>query len=135
MKSFGLGECVVLSMVDHLHNKNHEVYLDNYFTSIPLLEHLKNVGVRACGTIKANRKFLPTRLKQDNTTQKGDFYYHVANDIVFYKRMDNKPVPVVSNFHGANTAKVCRRLRDCSEKEFDCSLAVKEYNMYITESI
>ena len=57
MKSFGLGECVVLSMVDHLHNKNHEVYLDNYFTSIPLLEHLKNVGVRACSTIKANRKF------------------------------------------------------------------------------
>ena len=45
MKSFGLGERLVLSMVDHLHNKNHEVYLDNYSTSIPLLEHLKNVGV------------------------------------------------------------------------------------------
>ena len=69
MKPFGLGERIVLSMVDHLHNKNHEVYLDNYFTSVPLLEHLKNVGVRACGTIKAYRKFLATHLKQDKTMQ------------------------------------------------------------------
>ena len=57
MKSLGLGEHVVLSMVDHLCNKNHEMYLDNYFTSIPLPEHLKNVGVNGCCTIKANRKF------------------------------------------------------------------------------
>ena len=33
MKTFELGERVVLSMVDHLHNKNHEVYLYNCFTS------------------------------------------------------------------------------------------------------
>ena len=52
MKSFGLGESVILSMADHLHNKNHEVYLGNYFTSIALLEHLKNTGVRACGGAK-----------------------------------------------------------------------------------
>ena len=85
MKSFGLGECVVLSMLDHLQNKNHEVYLDNYFTSILLLEHLENVGVRACGTIKAIRKCLPTHQKQDKTMQRGDFDYCVASDIVFYK--------------------------------------------------
>ena len=57
----------------------------NYFTSIPLLEHLKNVGVCACGTIKANRKFSPTHPKQDKTMQRGYFDYRVANDIVFYK--------------------------------------------------
>ena len=83
MKTFELGERVVLSMVDHLYNKNHEVYLDNYFTSIPLLEHLNNVGVRACGTIKPNRKFLSTHLKQDKTMQRGYFDYRAANDIVF----------------------------------------------------
>ena len=65
MKSFVLKERVVLNMGDHLHNRNHEVYMDNYVTTVPLLEHLKNVGLHACGTIKANRKFLPTHLKQD----------------------------------------------------------------------
>ena len=131
MKSFGLGERVVSSMVDHLHNKNHGVYLDNYFTSIPLLEHLKNVGVRACGTVKANRKVLPTHLKQDKIMQSGYFDNRVANDIIFHKWMDNKPVTVVSNIHGTDTAKVSRRLRDGSKKEFDCPLVVKEYNMYM----
>ena len=29
MNSFGLGKGVVLSMLDHLHNKSHEVYLYN----------------------------------------------------------------------------------------------------------
>ena len=45
--------------------------------------------------------------------------------------MDNKPVTVVSNFHGTDTAKVSRSLRDGSKKEFDCPLAVKEYIMYM----
>ena len=30
MKCFGLGKRVVLSMVDHLHNRNHKVYVENY---------------------------------------------------------------------------------------------------------
>ena len=63
--------------------------------------------------------------------QRDDFDYRVANDIVFYKWMDNKPITVVSNFHGTDTAKVSRRLRDNSKKEFDCPLAAKEYNMYM----
>ena len=45
--------------------------------------------------------------------------------------MDKKPVTVVSNIHGTDTAKVSRRLRDGSKKEFNCPLAVKEYNMYM----
>ena len=131
MKTFGLGERVVLSMIDHLHNKNHKVYLNNYFTSIPLLEHLKNVGVCACGTIKANRKFLPTHLKQDKTMQRGDFDYRATNDIVSHNWIDNKPVTVVSNFHGTDRAKFSRKLRDGSKKIFDCPLAIKGYNMYM----
>ena len=63
--------------------------------------------------------------------QRGDFDYCVANDIVFYKCMDNKPVTVVSNFHETDRAKVSIRLRDGSKKKFDCPLAVKEYNRYM----
>ena len=45
--------------------------------------------------------------------------------------MDNKPVTIVPNFHGTDTSNVSRRLRDGSKKEFDCPLAVKEYNRYM----
>lgn len=52
LKSFGLGERVVLKLVDHFHHKDYEVYNYNYFTSITLLSNLQTVGVRACGTCK-----------------------------------------------------------------------------------
>ena len=38
---FGLGEQVVQTMVSDILNKNHEVYFDNFFTSVPLMEYLK----------------------------------------------------------------------------------------------
>ena len=74
---------------------------------------------------------MENKTKQDKTMQRSDFDYHVANGIVFYKWIGNKSVTVVSNFHWTDTAKVSRRLRDGSRKEFDCPLAVKEYNMYM----
>ena len=74
-KSFGLGELVVLNLVNHLHYRDHEIYIDNYFTLLPLLEHLKKVGIRACGTIKGNRKFAPSNLQRDKSMARGDYSY------------------------------------------------------------
>ena len=54
---FRLGETVVSTMVDDLHDKHHQVYFDNYFSSVPVMEYLKTKGVDACGTIRSNRKF------------------------------------------------------------------------------
>ena len=68
-------------MESQLHKK-HEVYFSNYLISIPLLKHLKNVGVRACVTIKANRKFLPTYLKQGKTMLESDFDYRVSCTVI-----------------------------------------------------
>ena len=84
LKSFGLGERVVLKLFDHLHHKDHEVYIDNYFTSIPF-SLLQTLGVRACGTIKGNRKYIPTNLQRDKTMARGDFDYRVAGDISYFK--------------------------------------------------
>jgi hypothetical protein len=41
-------------------NKN---YCDNFFTSIPLFSDLLMEGIYACGTIRANRKGVPSDLK------------------------------------------------------------------------
>ena len=75
---------MVLSIESQLHKK-HEVYFSNYLISIPLLKHLKNVGVRACVTIKANRKFLPTYLKQGKARLESDFDCRVPCLIIVYR--------------------------------------------------
>ena len=33
------------------HKKHHEFYFDNFFTSVPLMEYLKENGVKAAGTV------------------------------------------------------------------------------------
>ena len=36
--------------------KNHVVYMDNFFTSIPLFHDLKeNMKIYSCGTVRSNR--------------------------------------------------------------------------------
>ncbi|XP_037790693.1 piggyBac transposable element-derived protein 3-like [Penaeus monodon] len=38
-------------------NKNHKLYIDNWFTSKPLVEHLATRGIWICGTIQARRSW------------------------------------------------------------------------------
>ena len=52
---FGLGEQVVHTMVFDL-LKNHEVYFNSFFTSVPLMKYLKENGVNAAGTVRLNCK-------------------------------------------------------------------------------
>ena len=74
----GLGEQVIKTMTMDLHDKNHQVYFDNYFTSVPLLEYLKENGVDACGTVRAVRKALPVGLESD--LDRGEADYRVSKD-------------------------------------------------------
>ena len=50
---FGLGGKVVVNMCKDVYGKNHEVYFDKYFSSIALMEYLKE-KVWAGGTIRPN---------------------------------------------------------------------------------
>lgn len=48
----------VISLLSPLANKNHICFMDNYYTSIPLLLQLERMGIKAAGTIRTNRKGL-----------------------------------------------------------------------------
>ena len=97
--AFGLGEQVVQTMTEDLAGKNHEVYFDNFFTSIPLMEYLKENGINAAGTVRMNRKALPVGMEEG--LERGESDHRVSKDgVTVFKWQDNKPVFVVSNFHG-----------------------------------
>ena len=129
---FGLSEKVVSTMVDDLHDKHHQVYFDNYFSSIPLMEYLKTKGVDACGTIRSNRKALPVGIKNDKALERGEFDYQVSTKgILYVKWNDNKPVQVVSNFHGSNPSVILRTQKDGSKKQYNCPIAIKDYNTFM----
>ena len=126
---FGLGEKVVYSLTVDLKNKNHQVFFDNYFSSVPLLEYLQDNGIMACGTIRPDRKYLPKGLKADKDLQRGEYDHRISDQgIGFYKWMDNKTVHLISNYHGSALSSVSRTQKDGSKEEFPCPTVVKHYN-------
>ena len=112
----GLGEKVVLYLTNDLFGKNHKVYFDNYFSSVPLEEYLALNKVLCCGTIRTNHKHLPT-MKGDKELNCGDFDYCIANqDMAVYKWIDNKAVKVIPDFHGTECNEITTTQKDGSKK-------------------
>lgn len=63
---FGLGERVVMKLTEYFQNQMNIVALDNFFTSVKLLNYLYRKGISAVGTVSSqsvNKKGLPEILK------------------------------------------------------------------------
>ena len=59
----GLGMRVVLDLAQHLEGKKYHIYVDNFFTSVTLLQTLLERGLYACGTARQNSRGFPSALK------------------------------------------------------------------------
>ena len=82
-KFIGLGDKIICQMTASLHNKYHEVYADNFFRSVPLMEYLLSNNVLCCGTIHTNKKYISRNLAKDQDLEREVFDYRVSkNDIV-----------------------------------------------------
>ena len=132
-KELGLGGEVVLRLTDHLRNKNHKVFFDNYFTSFPLLEALQDFQIEACGTVRPIRKDFPT-LAGDKELERGQFDYRsTPNGITAYKWKDSKAVHMASNYHGITATTVKRTGKDGKKAVIPCPQVIKDYNEYMGE--
>lgn len=95
---------VVLKMTSTLPvGKNHEVFADNYFTSVPLVQHLKERGIHYIGTIRMNRMKDCTMMGEKEMKKNGrgsmDLRVNQDNNI-FVRWYDNKAVNLISSFVG-----------------------------------
>ncbi|KAJ8963793.1 hypothetical protein NQ314_005373 [Rhamnusium bicolor] len=54
---------IVLSLIDHLLDKGYRLFLDNYYTSIDLIDKLVKRRTDCVGTMRINRKGIPKDLK------------------------------------------------------------------------
>ena len=58
--------------MEKLRDKNYQIYFDNYFTRVPLLEELLQRGTCGCSTMRINRKGLPQELWPATKGKKGE---------------------------------------------------------------
>jgi len=68
----GLGSRVVRDMTEKIWNRNHHIYMDNYFSSPALFCDLLNKGTYCCGTVRMNRKGMPQAIKSCKLKNRGE---------------------------------------------------------------
>ena len=95
----------VAKLCKHLQpNRNHKVYVDNWFTTKDMLLYLKRRGFLACGTIRSNRlqDCLLASNKEMKKERRGsfDFKADLKSGVIIAKWFNNSSVYLASNFVG-----------------------------------
>lgn len=78
------------------------VYMDNYFTTVPLLAELRKMGVGGCGTTKSNLKGFPEQFKPVNQKSKLPYLFQsgvVKDTVGCLLWIHNAPVTMMSTIH------------------------------------
>ena len=126
----GLGENVVLKLSEALSGHHHQVYFDNYFTTIPLVQKLLARDTHACGTVRSNRKQYPKEICEE--AKRGEFLLRQSGSIVAVAWKDNKVVNVLSSLASVDdTATVHITQKDGSSLSVPCPRSVALYNEFM----
>ena len=127
-----MGEHVVLHLVNELNLEHHQLFFDNFFTTLPLLLQLQEKRIGATGTIRRNRKFVPKELLHEDKLQRGEYRYYACDQISVVKWQDKKTVFIASNsFDPRQTETVTRRERNGSKISIPCPAVVSRYNKFM----
>ena len=92
-----LGRRVVMTLMEPFCDKGHVLYMDNYYTSVPLFEDLEARGTLACGTVRSNRKGLPkditdARNEEVKGLERGESLYRQKGTVSCVGWKDSKMV-------------------------------------------
>ncbi|POM71390.1 O-methyltransferase [Phytophthora palmivora] len=146
--------CIVAYLCSKLPKKQFNVFMDNYFSSIPLFEHLRSAGIGACGTAQSNSAKYPKQMRfRNDKTKKHDWNtiksMSVGNVLVIFW-MDNGPVQLLSPIHdvvgsewliererkrpritSTNGASMRKQFGDSVRKTFAIPRCVDDYNHFM----
>ena len=127
--AYGLGERVVLNLVDNLDQSVQVVAFDNFFTTVRLMEELLKRGFHAIGTVRPCRRGLPPMLKEKSKLDRGQHLYKTKKQIAAIKWQDKRPVTMLSTgYSPSETVQTQRTNKDGTKSSFSCPTAVAKYN-------
>lgn len=126
----GLGESVVLKLAAPLPSKGIELYFDNFFTSLKLLDILKQNDIMACGTIRSNRKYMPKNFIPDKSMKRGDISHFTSEGISVVKWLDNRAVFAATNFLDPDGTFIVKRRQagQANKISVNCPSIIQHYN-------
>ena len=127
-ESSSVSGIVLELMQDYLH-KGHELYVDRFYTSIPLFLELHRKHTLAVGTCQINRRGMPKTFLNQNIPR-GDVLACRQGPILALKWHDKRDVVVLSTKHTSEMTTVSVRARGGRVLK-DKPVAVDEYNKHM----
>ena len=127
------GQELVKDLVAPYHHTGMRVYMDNFYTGVPLLCELATLGIGGCGTVRANRKFLPTELLPKRVRlDKHQHQSAQAENMTFCVWQDTKAVCVLSNFHDPlRTGTINRQSGRQQQHQVEVPEALSKYQSFM----
>ncbi|CAH1997194.1 unnamed protein product [Acanthoscelides obtectus] len=112
---------IVLSLMDPLLGKGYRLFLDNFYTSVDLADKLVKNRTDCVGTMRLNRKGVPTDIKKK--LSKGENVARYRKKIMVQKWRDKKDVLMLSTIHDGSMGTIQKRTGDVEKP-----LCILEYN-------
>lgn len=124
-----LSERVVLQLSSCIKNMGCLLAFDNFFTTKRLMTTLLKDNILSVGTVRVNRKGLPSMMKSKDKLCRGEFMFEIQNQVCAIKWMDNRPVTALTTaFSPKETSVVKRKNKDGSVTYLYSPIAIAEYN-------
>ena len=131
-----MGGAVVLDLISELpENKQYDLYFDNLFTSLPLMDELTKRRIGGTGTIRNNRieKCPLEDIKSIKKKRRGTFDFQNSKNLKMVRWNDNSVVTFASNQHGIEPVAQAKRwsYNDKRFVEIDQPHVVSQYNKFM----
>ena len=97
---------VVHTLVEPLHNRGYDFYVDRFYSSPTLATELTKVGITVTGTVQANRKGLPKDITTKRKVPRGTIKAARCNDILVLYWMDKRQVLMLTTKHNTSIVEV-----------------------------
>ena len=135
----GLGAAVVLNLLHELPKsiEHYSLHFDNFFTGLPLLDILSDMGHAGTGTIRENRteKCPLPGSKLMKKRERGAMTMRTSRNIAVTQWNDNSIVTLASTSHGIEPVSKVDRIAVVDKKRtkinIPCPKAVSVYNKYM----
>lgn len=96
-----IGQNIVIELSQPYFNSNRTVTFDNFFTNYELAQYLKNNGMNCVGTVRKNKKFIPTEFLQSRRCNVGSnlFGFRQTTTLLSHIPRQNRSVIFLSTLH------------------------------------
>ncbi|XDV26565.1 hypothetical protein PO909_030223 [Leuciscus waleckii] len=124
----GLAHRVVMDLARPYIGSHLSIFMDNFYSGVPLFEDLKAHGLYACGTVRSNRKGIPPKPPAMDRHQ-----YQVSqkDDLTFCAWRDTKVVLVLSNYHEPMAEGTVRRRQGDIQTELTVPACLSDYQKHM----